>query len=83
MAEDSRRLAAEDPPVLFLPRNYSRVSTQEPTAEESSQRRLEDLQFDVIAEGQASTFDLQWAKDVVGIAAIEASCLALLLSTAI
>lgn len=82
MAEDSRRLADEEPPVLFLPRNYTTLSAEE-DVHGASQRRLEDLQFDVIAEGQASNFDLQWAKDVVGNAAIEAFCLAFLLSSAL
>jgi hypothetical protein len=83
MAEASRRLAGEDPPVLFLPRNDTRLSTQSDNVAGSHQRRLEDLQFDVIAEGQATRFDLIWAKDVVGFAAIQAYCLAMLLSSAL
>ena len=51
--------------------------------QEAPQRRLEDLQFDVIAEGQDTTFDLQWAKGVVGTAAIEAFSLTVLLSSAL
>jgi hypothetical protein len=82
MAEDWRRLAEDEPPVLFLPRNYTSF-TQRENVQESSPRRLEDLQFDVIAEGQATNFDLLWAKDVVGFAAMEAWCLAFLLSSAL
>ena len=51
--------------------------------ESGPERRLEDLQFDVIAEGQDTTFDLQWAKGVVGTAAIEAFSLTVLLSSAL
>ena len=83
MAEDSRRLVGEEPPLLFLPRNYTTLPTAKDLVQGASERRLEDLQFDVIAEGQDTTFDLQWAKNVVGTAAIEAFCVTFILSSAL